>query len=484
MKRFIEGESRSQLTLMPECLEDYIGPNNPVRIVDAFVEALDLAEMGFDTSAAATGRPGYHPGLLLKLYIYGYLNRIQSSRRLEREVGRNVELMWLTGRLCPDFKTIADFRRDNGKGIRNVCRRFVALCRQLDLFSEATVAIDGSKFKAVNNRDKNFTPHKLEQRMKQIDESIERYLQELDTADRTQSPDAGQRGQHIQEKLAKLRQQMEYLRQIEEQLKLQPDEQLSLTDPDARSMATSGRGTGMVGYNVQASVDTKHHLIVTHEVTNEGHDRRQLSNMAMKSKVATGAERLDALADRGYFKGPEILKCVEAGITPWVPKTMTSDNKAKGLFDKRDFIYVEANDEYRCPAGEQLIHRYSSSEDGMKIDHYFASYLTCRQCPQKAQCTTGKERRVRRWEHEGVLDAMQHRMNITPGKMKQRRCTVEHVFGTLKFWMGSAHFLMRRLKNVKTEMSLHVLSYNLRRVINLLGTDELIVAIRRYVAAT
>ena len=240
----------------------------------------------------------------------------------------------------------------------------------------------------------------------------------------------------------------------------------------------------MVGYNVQASVDTKHHLIVTHEVTNEGHDRRQLSNMAMKSMDATGTEQLDVLADRGYFKGPEILKCIEAGIIPWVPKTMTSDNKAKGLFDKRDFIYIEADDEYRCPAGERLIYRYSSSEDGMKIDHYFASSLTCRQCAQKAQCTTGKERRVRRWEHEGVLDTMQHRMNITPGKMKQRRCTVEHVFGTLKFWMGSAHFLMRRLKNVKTEMSLHVLGYNLRRVINLLGTDELMMAIRKYVAAT
>jgi transposase len=309
MKRFIEGQVRSQLTLMPESLEDYIGADNPVRVIDAFVDALDLAEMGFDASAAATGRPGYHPALLLKIYIYGYLNRIQSSRRLEREAGRNVELMWLTGRLSPDFKTIADFRRDNGKGIRNVCRRFVTLCRQLDLFSEATVAIDGSKFKAVNNRDKNFTPHKLAQRMKQIDESIERYLQELDTADRTQSPDAGRRGQHIQEKLGKLRQQMEYLRQIEDQLNLQPDEQLSLTDPDARSMATSGRGTGMVGYNVQASVDTKHHLIVTHEVTNEGHDRRQLSNMAMKSREATGNEQLDVLADRGYFKGPEILKC-------------------------------------------------------------------------------------------------------------------------------------------------------------------------------
>lgn len=238
----------------------------------------------------------------------------------------------------------------------------------------------------------------------------------------------------------------------------------------------------MVGYNVQASVDTKHHLIVTHEVTNEGHDRRQLSNMAMKTREATGAAQLDVLADRGYFKGPEILKCVEAGITPWVPNTMTSDNKAKGLFDKRDFIYVEAKDEYRCPAGESLPRRHSSVEREMLINSYYTT--NCQRCDLKAQCTTGKERRVRRWEHEGVLDAMQHRMNITPGKMKQRRCTVEHVFGTLKFWMGSAHFLMRRLKNVKTEMSLHVLGYNLRRVINLLGPDELMLAIRRYVAAT
>jgi hypothetical protein len=390
--------------------------------------------------------------------------------------------MWLTGRLSPDFKTIADFRRDNGKGIRNVCRQFVALCRQLDLFSEAIVAIDGSKFKAVNNRDKNFTPHKLAQRMKQIDESIERYLQELDTADRTQSADAGQRGQHIQEKLAKLRQQMDYLREIEGQLKQQPDEQLSLTDPDARSMATSGRGTGMVGYNVQTSVDTKHHLIVAHEVTNEGYDRRQLSNMALKSREAIGTEQLDVLADRGYFKGPEILKCVEAGITPWVPKTMTSDNKAKGLFDKRDFIYVEADDAYRCPAGERLPRRHSSIEHEMLIYSYYTT--NCQRCKLKPQCTTGKERRVRRWEYEGVLDAMQHRLNITPGKMKQRRCTVEHVFGTLKFWMGSAHFLMKRLKNVGTEMSLHVLSYNLRRVINLMGVEGLMLAIRRWAVAT
>ena len=478
MKRFIEGESRSQMTMMPECLDDYIGEDNPVRVIDLFVDELDLRELGFEAVAADTGRPGYHPALLLKIYIYGYLNRIQSSRRLEREALRNVELMWLTGRLAPDFKIIADFRRDNGKGIRNVCKRFVALCRQFNLFSQAIVAIDGSKFKAVNNRDKNFTPHKLEQRMKQIDESIDRYLHALDTADRTQPVDVEARTTHLQAKLAKLKLQMQYLREIETRLKQQPDKQLSLTDPDARSMATSGRGTGMVGYNVQASVDTKNHLIVAHDVTNLGHDRTQLSKMALQSREALGVENMEAIVDRGYYKGPEILACVQSGITPSVPKTMTSDNKAKGFYDKRDFVYIEANNEYRCPAGERLIHRGSSQEDGMKIENYFASSLTCRQCALKAQCTTGKERRVRRWEHEGVLDAMQNRLDRNPGKMKQRRCTVEHVFGTLKFWMGSAHFLMKTLKHVGTEMSLHVLAYNLRRVLNILGIADFMKMIR------
>ena len=477
MKRFIEGGSRNQITLMPACLDDYIDANNPVRVIDLFVDELDLVELGFDgTVAATTGRPGYHPALLLKIYIYGYLNRIQSSRRLERETQRNVELMWLTGQLSPDFKTIADFRHDNGKGIRNVCKRFVALCRQLNLFSQAVVAIDGSKFKAVNNRVKNFTPHKLEQRMKQIDESIERYLNALDTADRTQPADLEARTAHLQEKLSKLKKQMQYLREIEQQLKQQPDKQLSQTDPDARSMATSGRGTGMVGYNVQTAVDTKNHLIVAHEVTNIGHDRTQLSKMALQSREALEADDLEAIADRGYFKGPEILKCVEAGITPSVPKTMTSDNKAKGMYDKRDFVYIEADNEYLCPAGKRLIYHHSSVEDGMKINCYYTS--ACQSCELKAQCTTGKERRVRRWEHEGVLDAMQDRLDRNPGKMKQRRSTVEHVFGTLKFWMGSAHFLMKTIKHVSTEMSLHVLAYNLRRVINIFGVENLMRRVR------
>ena len=478
MRRFIEGEGRHQVTLLPECLDDYIGEDNPVRVVDMFVDELDLAELGFGGVApAATGRPSYHPSVLLKIYIYGYLNRIQSSRRLEREAQRNVELMWLTGRLAPDFKTIADFRHDNGKGIRNVCKRFVDMCRQLNLFSQAIVAIDGSKFKAVNNRDKNFTPHKLEQRMKQIDESIERYLNALETADRTQPTEVEAKTKDLKGKLVKLKKQMRYLQEIEHRLKQQPDEQLSLTDPDARSMATSGRGTGMVGYNVQAAVDTKHHLIVAHEVTNLGHDRTQLANMAFQSRDAIGVEELEVIADRGYFKGPEILKCEEAGITSFVPKTMTSDNKAKGLYDKRDFVYIAEDNAYRCPAGESLTYRHSSMEDGLKIDSYYNA-LACKTCRLKAQCTTSKERRVRRWEHEGVLDTMQNRLDRNPGKMKQRRCTVEHVFGTLKFWMGSAHFLMKSLTNVGTEMSLQVLAYNLRRVLNILGVEEMMRAIR------
>lgn len=468
MKRFISGESRHQTTLLPECLDDYIGEDNPVRVIDLFVEELDLTGLGFEGAApAATGRPGYHPALLLKIYIYGYLNRIQSSRRLEREAQRNVELMWLTGRLAPDFKTIADFRRNNGRGIRNACKRFVAMCRRLDLFSQAIIAVDGSKFKAVNNRDKNFTPHKLEQRMKQVDDSIERYLHALDTADRTQPAEVEAKTAHLQKKLAKLRRQMQYLREVEQDLRQQPDEQLSQTDPDARSMATSGRGTGMVGYNVQAAVDAKHHLIVAHEVTNLGHDRTQLSNMAFQARDAVGSETLEVIADSGYFKGPEILKCEQAGIATYVPKTMTSDNKAQGRFDKRDFIYIEEDNEYLCPAGNRLPYHHSSTEHGLRIDCYYYSF--CQRCEIKEQCTTGKERRVRRWEHEGVIDAMQCRMDKNPGKMKLRRCTVEHVFGTLKFWMGSAHFLMKTLKHVGTEMSLHVLAYNLRRVMNLLG---------------
>ena len=468
MKRFIEGEDRSQVTLLPECLDDFITEDNPVRVVDAFVEELDLPGLGFDGAEPhETGRPSYHPSVLLKIYIYGYLNRIQSSRRLERECQRNVELMWLTGRLAPDFKTIADFRKDSGRGIRNACRQFVMICRQLKLLAHASVAVDGSKFKAVNNRDRNFTPHKLEQRMRQVEESIERYLSALETADRTQPVDLELKTARLQDKLTSLRQQMKQLRAIESKLQQQPDKQLSMTDPDARSMATSGRGTGMVGYNVQMAADTKHHLIVAHDVINVGHDRSQLWPMAKQAREAVGKEKLEVIADRGYFSGTEILACERAGIGTLVPKPMTSNSKAEGRFSKLDFIYIARDDEYLCPAGERLRRHQTRLEDGMNISVYW-TYI-CPHCPLKTQCTTGNERRVRRWEHEAVLDAMQRRLDRKPDAMKVRRRTIEHVFGTLKHWMGSAHFLMKTLHHVGTEMSLHVLAYNLKRVMSVLG---------------
>ena len=472
MKRFIEGEARSQSTLFPERLDDYVGEDNPVRAIEVFVEGMDLRKLGFEgIEPEATGRPAYHPSVLLKIYIYGYLNRIQSSRRLERETQRNVELIWLTGKLMPDFKTIADFRKDNGPAIRNVCREFIVLCRQLKLFSEAIVAIDGSKFKAVNNRDKNFTDRKLKARMEQLEESIGRYLADLDRADR--EPTAVSEGQvaRLKDKIVGIKAQIERLNEIGRQIQEAPDRQISLTDPDARSMATSGRGTGIVGYNVQTAVDTKHHLIVTHEVTNVGHDRSQLASMAKQARGATGQDDLTVLADRGYFSGEEILECEQAGISALVPKPLTSNSKAEGRFDKRDFVYIPESDEYRCPAGERAIRRFTSIEQGMTLHKYWSS--ACPRCPIKAQCTPSDYRRITRWEHEQVLDAMQARLERTPQASRLRRQTVEHPFATLKAWMGSTHFLTKTLPRVSTEMSLHVLAYNLKRVMQIFGVQSL-----------
>ena len=476
MKRFIQSTDRSQVTLFPEQLEDYVAEDNPVRVVDVFVEQLDLGKLGFaGVYPMKTGRPAYHPAVLLKLYIYGYLNRIQSSRRLERESQRNLELIWLLGRLMPDFKTIANFRKDNGLAIRKVCSQFVALCRQLNLLTEATVAIDGSKFKAVNNRDNNFTTNKIQRRREQIEASIERYLSALETADRQEQADFTEaKIQRLQEKITMLKQQMAKLDTIETELQKTSDKQISLTDPDARSMATSGRGTGMVGYNVQTAVDTKNHLIVAHEVTNVGHDRNQLAHMAKQAKTALGVSKLIAIADRGYFSSEEIRKCEEAGVTAYVPKCVTSGAKADGRFDKADFIYDAGKNEYQCPAGQRLIWRFSRVEKGLTLHKYWSSH--CPQCSRKSQCTPSDYRRVSRWEHEEILDAMQRRLDRAPDSMRIRRQTVEHPFGTLKAWMGSTHFLTKTLGKVSTEMSLHVLAYNLKRVMKLMGTTALMEA--------
>ncbi|UCH49019.1 MAG: IS1182 family transposase [Betaproteobacteria bacterium] len=478
MRRFIEELDRGQSTLFPESLEDWIADDNPVRVIDVFVDELDLGALGFGgVDPEITGRPSYHPSVLLKLYIYGYLNRVQSSRRLEREALRNVEVMWLLGRLAPDHKTIADFRKDNSRAIREVCVRFVELCRAMGLLTEASVAIDGSKFKAVNNRDRNFTRAKMERRMAQIEESVARYLQQLDTADRQEPSEALQtKTSRLKEKIAKLKEEMQRLHALKARMLATPDQQISLTDPDARSMATSGRGSGVVGYNVQVAVDIKHHLIVAHEVINEGSDRAQLSPMASAAKAALGVEKLDAVADRGYFSSEEILACDKAGITVTLPKPMTSNAKAEGRFGKQDFRYLAGEDAYICPAGEKLPYRYTTQENGLVLRRYWTN--TCQDCVIKKTCTTAKERRITRWEHEHVLEAVQRRLDEHPEKMRQRRETVEHPFGTIKARMGATHFLMKTLPRVASEMALHVLAYNMTRVMSIMGIRPLIEAMR------
>jgi len=472
MSGFIKGADRNQTTMFPESLDDYVAEESAVRVIDVFVDELDLELLGFKTIHADTGRPGYHPATMLKLFIYGYMNRVQSSHRLEKEAGRNIELMWLTGRLAPDFKTIADFRKDNGQAIQKVCRQFVMLCRKANLFKDAFVAIDGSKFKAMNNRDRNFTKAKLKRRLHQVDESIARYLLEMESLDRQESELADDKSQRLSEKIEILKGEIKKLKKHEAALLAAPDQQISLTDPDARSMATSGRGSGMVGYNVQAAVDTENHLIVAHEVTNLGHDRTQLANMGEQAKEAIGADAIDAVADRGYFKGEEIKACEDSNITTYLPKPNTSNNRAKGLFDKRDFLYQPAEDEYVCPAGERAIYRSTREESGKQIRRYWSS--ACSICSLKPTCTSGKERRIGRWEHEDVIERAQARLDQRPDMMRIRRQTVEHPFGTLKAWMGPQHFKMKTLKHVSTEMSLNVLAYNLKRMISLFGVHGLI----------
>src|SRR6201997_662466 len=453
MSGFVEGIDRSQSSLFPAMLDDYVAEDNLVRAVDAFVEGLELGKLGFGRVAPLEkGRPSYHPATLLKIYIYGYLNRVSSSRRLERECQRNIELVWLTGQLAPDFKTIADFRKDNGKAIREVCRGFVALCRELDLLSEASVAIDGSKFKAVNARDKNFTEAKMKRRLERIDESVARYLSQLETADRHGDAVPEAKVARLKGKIEKLKEETVRLNAIKAEMMKSEDKQISLTDPDTRSMATSGKDTGIVGYNVQIAVDTQHHLIVAHEVTNVGSDRHQLASMAAQTRSEMGVDILSVVTDRGYYDGEEIRACEEADITVTLPKPLTSGAKAAGRFGKQDFIYVAAEDIYRCPAGERLTYRFTAEEDGKILRRYWTT--ACRTCALKAQCTTGPERRIPRWEHEAVLEKVQQRLDQDPNRMTLRRQTAEHPFGTIKAWMGATHFLMRRRHKVATEMAL------------------------------
>ncbi len=463
--------------LLPASLEDYLDEDNPVRVIDVYIDQLDLMALGFARAQPkATGRPAYHPATLLKLYVYGYLNRIQSSRGPEREANRNIELMWLTGRLAPDFKTIADFRKDNGPAIQAVCAQFIVLCREIGLFAKAVAAIDGAKFKAVNAREKNYTCGKLKRRIGQVEQSIERYLQSLDIADAQNGDVAEEKADKLRDKVSAMKAKLKELQALEAEVTASPDNQVSLTDPDASAMSTSLKASGVVGYNVQTAVDTEHHLIIAHDVTNDVHDRSHLARLAKKTKVALGAETMTVFADRGYFSGEHVKACENDGITSYVPKPYTSGSRAAGRYGKNDFTFNSDENAYRCPASETQTYRFTSVEKGQTLHSYWTTKYGM--CALKPRCTTGPFRRIKRWEHEDNIDAMLARLDAMPEAMSIRRRTVEHPFGTLKSWMGPCHLLTKGLKNVKTEMSLSVLAYNLKRMIAIIGVKPLIAAIR------
>jgi transposase len=471
----IVGHDRTQTLLLPDSLDEYVGHHNPVRFIDAFVDGLNLAEAGFARVAPKqTGRPGYAPSDLLKLYIYGYLNRVRSSRRLEAETHRNVEVIWLLRQLKPDFKTIADFRRDNHKAFRPVFRQFVLLCRQLDLFGKDLIAVDGTRIKAVNNKDRNFTRASLTEFIRLADAKLDDYLKRLEVNDTTEAASTGSRVNNLAEKIEAIRGRRERCKTMLAELDRSGESQVSLTDPDSRAMA--GHTHVAVGYNVQVAVDTKHKLIVEQQVTNQVLDLGLLTETAKPAKEILGVEKIDVVADRGYFKAEDIEACEKAGMTPYVPRPQRGPAVRAGLFRKDEFQYDEATDSYLCPARQRLLAYTSSPQRGLKRLHY-ANKLACQDCAIRPHCTGGSFRMVSRLENEAVLDRMQARLTKRPDILGIRRETVEHPFGSIKQWMNQGSFLMRGLEKVRGEFSLTALAYNLRRVLNLMGFEVLMAAV-------
>jgi transposase len=464
------------MLLLPEAVDDYVGADNPVRFIDAFVDGLDLVAAGFARVVPeATGRPGYAPGDLLKLYIYGYLNRVRSSRRLEAETRRNLEVIWLLRHLKPDFKTIADFRRDNRAAFRSVFREFVLLCRQLDLFGRELLAVDGTRIKAVNNKDRNFTRAALTKFIRDADERLADYVRRLDEADAAEiSTGGGSRTQNLAEKIAALRNKRDGHRALLADLERTGESQVSLTDPDSRAMA--GHTRVAVGYNAQIAVDAKHKLIVEQQITNQVVDMGLLKETAEPARAILGVERIDVVADRGYFKIEDIEACDKAGLTPHVPKPQRGPAVRNGFFRKDEFRYDPDRDVFTCPGGQTLApHHYGKSRDLQKID--YSNPAACPTCPLRARCTTNV-RRVSRLENEAVLDRMAERLKARPELLDRRRETVEHPFGTIKQWMNQGAFLMRGLDNVRGEFSLTALVYNLRRALNIVGVGAMTAAVR------
>ena len=468
------GLDRSQTLLFPERLEDYVAAENPVRFLDAFVGSLDLHTLGFAKARCAnTGRPPYDPAALLKLYLYGYLHRVRSSRSLEAECHRNVEVLWLLGKLTPDFKTIADFRKDNLKPLQAVARQFTLLCRKLELFGGELLAIDGSKFAAVNARDQNFNADKLQDLIARADARLAEYFQQLDTADAAEPGAAPLSSTALATKIAAVQERQDWHKELLAQLD-DEQRQVSVTDPDARKLPTA-HGT-VVGYNAQLAVDAKHKLIAADDVTNEGTDLHQLADVALQAQANLEIKQAEVLADAGYYNAAEVSRCTEHGITPYIPKADTSANTARGLYGKSQFQYDAAQDAYVCPAGGTLTYRFSTYELGRELKYYRAK--GCQNCVLKSRCTRNKANRtITREANEHLMAAMAARMKQHPEKFKLRKTLAEHPFGTIKRWFGYTHFLLKGLPKVQCEWSLTTLAYNLKRVLNLVSFEKLMAAV-------
>ena len=474
---YINGTELGQQLLFPSTIDEYIEEANPVRAIAAFVEALDFAGLEFVRgTAASTGRPGYDPRLLLGLFIWGHLNRVRSSRKLECECGRNLEAIWLMRNLRPAFKTIADFRKDNGEPIKQTVVKFRLWCLAEGLYGREVVAIDGSKFKALNNNERNFTQQKLAKVISRERVRVEEYLKAIEAADQEEQDEPELSAEQLREKLKRIKEKLAGHEELLKEMRTKDVRQVSLTDADARLMKTS-KGSE-VSYNVQTVVDSKHKLIAAYEVTNEGNDLGQLAKMAQQGKQALGVETLTVLTDGGYFDGDTIKECEDAGITTYLPLPQSGAANSRGLFPAEKFSYDAARDLFICPQGEELTFR--SQEKGSNKKAY-RLYRTdaCGGCPLRAQCTTAQRgRKLRRWVHEDVLERLRERIRGQPELLKERKKLAEHPFGTIKRAMDQGYFLMKGMKKVSTEISLTVLSYNLKRVINIRGVEQMITSLK------
>jgi transposase len=491
MSDYVEGSDRTQALFLPEVLDDYVGKQNEVRFVDAFVDALDLVQLGFTHSEPKDeGRPPYDPKDMLKLYLWGYLNGIRSSRKLERECHRNLELLWLMKKLSPDFKTIADFRKDNVDRIKSVFREFVSFLQDIDLVGGKLASIDGSKIKAVNARKRTFTPEHIAAKLKRIEERVETYLKELEQNDVVEDDDGDEDGElirkrndYLRAKLEKLKKRRKELEQIRETLKETGKREISLTDPESRLMKNNGKID--VCYNAELAVDSKEHMIVNYDVTNEANDEKQLAPMAKSTKDALGVEKLDVTADTGFANMPQIKDCIDNGITPYLPAAKLDGSKTGGgkipdpvRFGKAKFVYQRQRDVYICPAGDELTFRHIETHRG---DNLRRVYMTdaCKACPFKASCTSCKRGRIiSRWEHQDIIDELVKKTRHEPEKIEQRMKLAEHPFGTIKRAFNQGYFLLKGLKKVNGEMGFTAIAFDMRRALNILGTKALLALIK------